>query len=105
MLFGLRAGGALWDALRQASTAAGKPLADDFLRSLVLSTTGEAVRARLADQGVPDYTPSVCEGWFEQSSPAHRQVLERAWRSYVDGRVPMAQAVKQILEALPAESR
>jgi hypothetical protein len=55
---------------------------------------------------MPDYAPSVYrEGSFEQSSPAHRQVLERAWRSYVDGRVPMAQAVKQILEALPAESR
>jgi hypothetical protein len=64
------------------------------------------VQARLAEQGVPDYEPYLYrEGLFEQSLPAHREALERVWQPYLDGRVPMAEAVRQLVEALPAESR
>jgi hypothetical protein len=105
-LFGLRAGGALWDALRQSSNAAAKAVPEDLLRLLVLFTTGEVVRARLAEQGVRDYSPSVYrEGVFEQSSPAQRELFERVWRPYVDGRVPMSEAARQFVDAMPAGSR
>jgi hypothetical protein len=41
--------------LQQASTAAAKPLPEDFSRLLLFFTTGKAVQARLAEQGVRDY--------------------------------------------------
>ena len=72
----------------------------------MLYTTGEAVRARLAEQGVRDYSPSAYrEGVFEQSSPAYRELVERVWRPYVDGRVPMSEAVKLLVDAMPAGPR
>jgi hypothetical protein len=105
-LFSQRAPGPLWQALQQASTAAAKPLPEDLSRLLLFFTTGEAVQARLAEQGVPEYNAYVySEGLFERSSPAHRDVLERVWQPYVDGRVPMAEAARQIVEALPAAPR
>jgi hypothetical protein len=105
-IFGLRVGGALWQALQQASRSAAKPVPQDFSHLLLFFTTGKAVQGRLAEQGVPDYDPYLHrEGMFEQSSPAHREALERVWQPYVDGRVPMAEAVRQLIQALPAESR
>jgi hypothetical protein len=32
-------------------------------------------------------------------------VLERVWSPYLDGRVPMTDAVKQLIDALPADAR
>jgi hypothetical protein len=105
-IFGRRAPGPLWQALQQASTSAAKPVPEDFLDLLLLFTTGKAVQARLAEQGVPDYNPYVYnEGLFDRSPPAHREVLERVWQPYVDSRVPMAEAVRQVVEVLPGESR
>jgi hypothetical protein len=105
-IFGLRAPGPLWQALQQASTAAARPVPEDFSRLLLFFTTGEAVRARLAEQGVPDYEPYVYgAGLLERSSPAYREALERVWQPYVDGRAPMGEAVRQLVEALPAGSR
>ena len=105
-LFGQRTPGPLWTALQQASSAAAKPLPDDLAHLLLFVTTGEAVQARLAEQGVTDYEPyAYREGVFERSAPAHREALERVWQAYVDGRVPMAEAARQLVDALPAESR
>ena len=105
-LFGLRAGGALWNMLRQISAAAARPLSENVSRLLMLFTTGETVRTRLAAQGVSDYNPWVySEGLFDGPSRIYRDVLERVWRPYLDGRMAMTDAVKQLVEALPAESR
>jgi hypothetical protein len=104
-IFGLRAPGPLWQALQQASTAA-KRVPDDFWHLLLLFTTGRAVQARLAEQGVRDYNPYVYrESLLERVTREQRETLERVWQPYVDGRVPMAAAVKQLVEALPAGSR
>jgi hypothetical protein len=82
------------------------PVPEDFARLLPFFTTGRAVQARLLEQGLRDYNPYVYSGGLmDRSSPAHREVLERVWQPYVDSRVPMAEAVKQLVEALPAESR
>jgi hypothetical protein len=105
-IFSVRAPGRLWQALQQASSSADAPVTQDFSRLLLLFTTGMAVQARLAEQGVPDYRPSLYrESLFERASPAHREALERVWRPYIDGRVPMAEAVRQLVEALSADSR
>ena len=73
---------------------------------MVFFTTGKVVQARLAEQGVPDYRSYVYrEGLPERWSPAHREALERVWQPYVDGRVPMADAVKQLVEAFPPAPR
>jgi hypothetical protein len=102
-LFSMRAPGPLWRALQQASTSAATPVTDDFSNLLVSFTTGKAVQARLAEQGVRDYNPYVyAQGLMERSSPVQRAALERVWQPYIDGRVPMADAVKQLFEALPA---
>jgi len=101
-LFSSRTPGPLWQALQLASTAASKPVPEDFTRLLLSFTTGEAVQARLAEQGVRDYTPYVySEKVLERSPTGYRESLERVWQPYVDGRVPMAGAVKQLVEALP----
>jgi hypothetical protein len=53
-----------------------------------------------------DYDPYVySEGLMERSWPAHREVLERVWQPYLDGRFPMADAVQQLVNALPAAVR
>ena len=105
-IFGQRTPGPLWAALQQAASSAAKPLPDEFTHLLLSVTTGRAVQARLSEQGVPAYRPYVySEDLFERSAPAQREVLERVWQPYVGGRVPMAEAVKQLIEALPSESR
>ena len=103
-LFSVRTRGALWDALQQASSEAKKPIPADFPRVLLVFTTGEAVKARLAEQGVPDYKPYLYrEGVPDQSASAHREMLERVWQPYLDGRVPMADAARQLVDAFAAE--
>jgi hypothetical protein len=102
-IFGLRTPGPLWQALQQASTAAAKPLPEAFSSVLVPFTTGKAVQARLAAQGVADFEPSVYrDGLLErQPSQAYREAFERVWQPYIDGKVPMAEAVRQVVETLP----
>ena len=102
-IFGLRAPGPLWQTLQQASTSAARRVPDDFQLLLVLFTTGRVVQTRLADQGVTNYTPYVYrEGLLEKAAREQREALERVWQPYVDGRVPMTGAVRQLVEALPS---
>jgi hypothetical protein len=106
-IFGQRTPGPLWQALQTASTSAGKPpVPEPFSRVLPIFMTGKAVQARLAEQGVRDYVPYVLrEDSSEPSLPVYREVLERVWQPYVDGRVTMAAAAQQTVEGLPASSR
>jgi hypothetical protein len=105
-IFGMRAPGALWQALQRASSSVAKPVPDSFSRLLPFFTAGKVVQARLVEQGVRDYDPYVySEGLMQRSLPAHREVLERVWQPYVEGRVPMADAVQQLVDALPAAVR
>jgi hypothetical protein len=99
-IFGLRAPGPLWQAFQQAATAAAKPVPDELWRLLPSFTAGELVKARLAEQGVPDYEPYVYASGMMQQSHAYGQALERVWRPYVQGGVPMAEAARKIVEAL-----
>jgi len=102
-MFSVRARGPLWQALQQASTAAAKPLPQDFTGLLLAFTTGRAVQQRLAEQGVQNYQPYVYrERLIERVPPAQRDALERVWQPYVDGRVPMADAAQQLVATLPA---
>jgi hypothetical protein len=98
-IFGLRTPGPLWRELQQASTATAKPVPEDFVRLLPSFTAGELVKARLAGQGVPDYEP-YAYGSLEQAPTAYREALESVWRPYLDGRMPMAEAARQIVDAL-----
>jgi hypothetical protein len=92
--------------LQQASSSAAKPVPDGFPRLLSSFTAGKVVEARLVEQGMRDYTPYVySEGLMERAVPAHREVLEQVWLPYAEGRVPMADAVRQIVDALPGEAR
>lgn len=65
--------------------------------------TGEVTRQALAARGV-DYTPYLyANGLFERGWSRFRQPLETFWRPYIDGRVPLAEAVRQVVAAAPAE--
>lgn len=99
-LFSLRAPGALWRALQDTSKSSGKPIPDELPRLLLSFTTASAVKARLAEQGVRDYKPDE-----RADGGSYRDVLARTWQPYVDGKRPMAEAVKALVGALPAESR
>jgi hypothetical protein len=105
-IFGPRTPGPLWAALQQASSAAAKPLSEDFTHLLLFFTTGKAVQAQLSAQGVQDYDPHVyTEGLVQQSTPAYREALERVWQPYVEGQVSMEEAARQIVAALPGDVR
>lgn len=103
-LFGLRAPGALWQELQQASDREGKSVSQDQLELLMRMTTGGAVKMRLTEQGVQGYEPYVySSGMVEESSPAYREALEQ-WQRYLDGSVSMEEAVRQFVESLSQES-
>jgi hypothetical protein len=105
-LFSQRAPGALWQALQQVSSSMGRPIPDELPRVLLFFTTGAAVKARLDGQGARDYVPYVArEGSSEPSLSSYGQLLERVWRPYVDGHVSMAEAARELVEGLPAETR
>ena len=79
------------------------PLPRDFWHALLFFTTGKGLQARLAEHGVADYAPYVySEGLFDRSWLAFRAPLERVWQPCVDGRVPITEAARQIVEALQA---
>jgi hypothetical protein len=100
-IFSVRAPGPLWQALQQQSTAAAKPLPQALLDLLVLFTNGKTVAAQLASQGT-DYEPrGFREGLLAHSSPAYGEAFERVWQPYLDGAVSMAEAVRQLVAALP----
>lgn len=104
-VFGPRLNGRLWTELEAAAQSKGAPLGRNFWHALLFYTTGGAVRARLAEQGV-DYEQYVyAQGLFERTWPRYREPLERLWQPYVDGRMPMPEAVRQLVEALPPEPR
>ncbi|HEX5109407.1 MAG TPA: hypothetical protein VFV95_13210 [Vicinamibacterales bacterium] len=73
-IFGPRAPGPLWETFQQASKSSAKKLPDDFSLLLLLFTTGRAVQARLAEQGVRDYNPYVFrERLLERVTPEQRK--------------------------------
>lgn len=100
-IFGPRVGGPLWEELERAHASAGSPPSRDFWHALLFFTTGKAVQARLAEQGVADYRPyAYSQGLFDRPWAAFREPLERVWQPYVDERLPMREAARQIIEAL-----
>jgi len=99
-LFGVGRG-PLWYALEQAASVSGMKQPQNFWHALLFFTTGRAVQARLAEEGVAGYEPYVYrEALFVRAWPTYRAPLEREWQPYVDGHVPMAEAAKRVLEAL-----
>jgi hypothetical protein len=104
-VFGPRPTGRLWTELEAAAKATGAPLAPNVWHAMLFYTTGSAVRARLTEQGVDYVQYLYAQGLFERSWPLYREPLERLWQPYVDGRVPMVEAVRQLIDALPAEAR
>jgi hypothetical protein len=99
-LFGVGRG-RLWNALQRAGTESGVTQPQTFWHALLFFTTGRAVQERLKAQGVNDYEPSVYrEHLFTRAWPKFRAPLEREWQPYVDGRVPMDQAARRVLDAL-----
>jgi hypothetical protein len=100
-VFGPRTGGRLWTELDAAAKADGAALPTDFWHALLFYTTGGAVKKGLAEQGIPYEQYLYTEGLLERAWLGYREPLERFWQPYVDGRVPMVDAVKQIVDALP----
>ena len=105
-IFGPRAPGPLWEAFQQASTSSAKRVPEDFSRLLLLFTTGRAVQAAAGRARRTGLQPVRVQRTAARARHARAARSARArWQPYVDGRVPMAAAVRQLVEALPAGSR
>lgn len=94
--------GAVWEALQDASTAAGLDRPPrDLWHTVLFYTTGKVVSARLLVHGVSDYEPYVYrEGLFRRAWPHFQQPLERHWQPYLEDRVSMAEAARDLLMEL-----
>lgn len=94
--------GAVTEALEAASREAGLEAPPRNLWHVVLFyTTGRLVQEHLAEHGVPDYEPYVYrEGLFERPWGRYREPVERAWQPYVDGRVDLDEAARDLIAAL-----
>jgi hypothetical protein len=97
--------GRLWTELVAAANADGMPLPENFWHAMLFYTTGSAVKARFAERGIDYEQYLYTEGLFERSWSAYRAPLERIWQPYVDGHVPMREALTQLVEALSASPR
>jgi hypothetical protein len=104
-VFGPGLDGLLWTELDRAAKVDGAPLSPNLWHAMLFYTTGGAVKARLAERGIDYEQYLYTEGLFDRSWPGLRGPLERLWQPYIDGRVPMAEAVRQLVEELPADSR
>jgi hypothetical protein len=98
-VFGSRTPGPLWNELEAAVKADGAPLPSEFDHAMLFYTTGNAVRARLAERGIAYELYLYKEGLFERAWPGYRVPLERLWQPYLDGRVARAEALKQLVAA------
>ena len=88
-------------ALENAASKAGVTLPRDLWHVVLLYTTGEVVRAVLAEAGQRGYTMMVYGifdrggGWTE-----YRSALENAWRPYVDGKASLPEAAANLIDAI-----
>jgi hypothetical protein len=99
-LFGVGRG-QLWNALQRAALENGVNQPQNFWHALLFFTTGRVVQERLAEQGVTGYEPYAYRArLFARAWPQFREPLEREWQPYVDGKVPMDQAARRVLDAL-----
>jgi len=102
-IVGPRPGGAIIRAIAEASEASGREKPPRGLwHAILFYTTGRVVQDLLAEHGVPDYEPYVYrEGLFERAWPEYREPLERHWGSYLEGRVAMEPAIRNVITTLP----
>lgn len=94
--------GAATEALAAASREAGLDRPPRNLwHAILFYTTGRLTQWHLADHGVPDYEPYLYrEGVLDRAWPEFREPLEEAWEPYLEGRVTMEEAARELIAAL-----
>lgn len=99
---GPRPGGAITRAIAEASAAVDRTPPRRLWHAILFYTTGRVVQDLLAAHGVSDYEPYVYrEGLFVRAWPEYREPLERAWEPYLQGRVAMEPAIRDVIASLP----
>jgi hypothetical protein len=88
------------DAYDRETTAANKTL-PVLWHVALFYLTGEVVRQALAARSI-DYTPYLyATGLMERAWPQFKAPLDIHWRPYIDGKVDLNDAVKQVVTASP----
>jgi len=88
-------------ALADAAKAANVKLPGDLWHVVLFYTTGQAVRPILEAREHAAYTPMLYSIFARGSWTEYRDILERVWQPYVDGRQTLDQAAAALVAALP----
>ena len=92
-------------ALEIAASAVDFQLPNDLWHVVLFYTTGEAVRRILDERGHSGYTPMLYEIFGRESWVEYREVLERNWLPYVDGKQSLAKAAASLIAALKKQEQ
>ncbi|HTA41602.1 MAG TPA: hypothetical protein VK789_04090 [Bryobacteraceae bacterium] len=68
---------------------------EDLWHATIMFTTGEIARRELAKPGGPEYVPYASK--YNQLTPVERTAFERDWRPYLEGKVPLDQALHDLV--------
>lgn len=96
----------LTDAL-SAECRAQKRECGDLWHSVLFYTSGVEVRRKLSSDEQASFTPYAYRyGLYTRGDwPNDRQVLEKDWQKYLDGRVDFASAIRAMVTDLPPRGR
>jgi hypothetical protein len=67
----------------------------DLWHAMIMFTSGVLTRRELAASGHADYVPYAYR--YNQLTPAERSAFERDWQPYLDGKIPMDQALHDLV--------
>ena len=83
--------------------AQGKQVPGILWHVALFYTTGEIVKRALAENGQRDYEPYAYKQGLYQRGPnmsQYRQLMEKHWQPYLDGKSDFAEAIKQMVAGL-----
>ena len=67
---------------------------------MIFYTTGDLVRRELGMVGDPHYMPYAYRfNVYEKGMSVYRAALERDWQPWLDGRVPLEDALRNLVRA------
>ena len=68
---------------------------DNLWHAMIMFTSGAVARRELAKAGAAEYVPYAYR--YNQYTPAERSAFERDWQPYLDGTVPLDQALHDLV--------
>jgi hypothetical protein len=87
-------------ALDKAAEDADFRLPGDLWHVVLFYTTGEAVRRVLSDKGESTYKPMLYGIYEKGAWVDYRDLLEKTWRPYVEGKRSLSDAAADLIKAV-----